>query len=480
LITSCWWRGGFELFTDHRNLTYLYNPEAAGTVMKHTQEKLARWGVILRGFRYRIHHVSGEDNVWADLLSRWGSSHQEVWERDVAAARDYAPVYDAHGNLIQGAAPLQASQLPPVGKLPPLRKGEVDSSGIRVVDTCAATAKGRRTGVQADAASMKPGGGEQLVTELGSAFMASHPIPSEVEAVVHKVNVDSLDVDLFSPNGFLQVVEEAQEPPKRATLVAATTFYDLLPNPVYDVPEAVLVTKETVSARTKGYEGLRVVLPKDGGQPIIWVPPVDALRLRLAVIAHGGPAGHRGSAVAVGVLREDFTWLRMAKDVERFCRKCLHCVPTHGGLRVPRALGTQAHASRPNEMLHFDFLQMETEAEDAEEMKYVLVIKDDFSGFVELVPSKSATAEVVVEALLAWFKRFGVVTKWVSDQGTHFTAAVMRELGKELGVSHHYTVAYSPWANGTVERVNRDLLQVMRALRVERPLVLWKKLLPVV
>jgi hypothetical protein len=34
----------------------------------------------------------------------------------------------------------------------------------------------------------------------------------------------------------------------------------------------------------------------------------------------------------------------------------LHCVATIPGDKVPRSLGTQLHAAKPNEILHFDFL----------------------------------------------------------------------------------------------------------------------------
>jgi hypothetical protein len=143
-------------------------------------------------------------------------------------------------------------------------------------------------------------------------------------------------------------------------------------------------------------------------------------------------------------------------------------------------MATAAHGERPNHMIHFDYLYMGEEMGDDEGAKYVLVLKDDYSGFTELVWSPTATADVVVEHLQAWFKRFGVVLNWVSDQGTHFTAGVMKELAAKLGVNHHYVTAYAPWANGTIERVNRDLLSVMRSLRLERPGVKWRDLLPLV
>jgi hypothetical protein len=62
---------GFELFTDHRNLTYILNPSR--DLNKINSDRLHRWASQLMSFRYIIHHITGELNHWPDLLSRWGS-----------------------------------------------------------------------------------------------------------------------------------------------------------------------------------------------------------------------------------------------------------------------------------------------------------------------------------------------------------------------------------------------------------------------
>ncbi|KAF0721721.1 hypothetical protein Ae201684_018961 [Aphanomyces euteiches] len=66
---------GFNLYTDHRNLKYIFNPTAVvSAVPKYTAAKLERWALLLMGYHYVIHDIPGEANVWADVLSRWGSS----------------------------------------------------------------------------------------------------------------------------------------------------------------------------------------------------------------------------------------------------------------------------------------------------------------------------------------------------------------------------------------------------------------------
>jgi hypothetical protein len=46
----------------------------------------------------------------------------------------------------------------------------------------------------------------------------------------------------------------------------------------------------------------------------------------------------------------------MAKYFKVFVQNCLQCVATFLGDKVPRPLDTQLHETKPNEILHFDFM----------------------------------------------------------------------------------------------------------------------------
>lgn len=92
---------GFHLYTDHSNLVFLYHPERANIRMNKTiYNKILRWGPILSMFQYTIIHIKGEDNCWADLLSRWGSEKSEPTTAQVehlrVAALFHAPVAPQH------------------------------------------------------------------------------------------------------------------------------------------------------------------------------------------------------------------------------------------------------------------------------------------------------------------------------------------------------------------------------------------------
>jgi hypothetical protein len=70
---------GFALHTDHRNLRYIFDPHSvSSSVPKYTADKLHRWALLMMAYKYDIYDISGEDNVWADLLSRRGTSLRTV------------------------------------------------------------------------------------------------------------------------------------------------------------------------------------------------------------------------------------------------------------------------------------------------------------------------------------------------------------------------------------------------------------------
>jgi hypothetical protein len=88
-----------------------------------------------------------------------------------------------------------------------------------------------------------------------------------------------------------------------------------------------------------------------------WTPErAVELQLSFCVESYCCFAGHRAYEATLGAIKEYVKWTTMAKDVKVFVQNYLHCVATIPGDKVPRPLGTQLHATKPNEILHFDFL----------------------------------------------------------------------------------------------------------------------------
>ena len=128
--------------------------------------------------------------------------------------------------------------------------------------------------------------------------------------------------------------------------------------------------------------------------------------------------------------------------------------------------------------LHFDFYHV---GEATNGWKYILLLKNCLTYFVELIGCSSTSTDVAVKALHDWFMRYSLVPLWVSDQPTHFKNKVLDHLRSKFLSTHRFTTAYCAWANGRIERVNRDLGELFRIMLPEYRLpqeswhlILWR------
>ena len=112
--------------------------------------------------------------------------------------------------------------------------------------------------------------------------------------------------------------------------------------------------------------------------------------------------------------------------------------------------------------------------------KYICVIQDYFSKRMELYALSQKTAEAVVNVLFReYIARHGAMERLHSDQGTEFDNELMKELCKMFKVHKTRTTAYAPWSNGMVERSNKTIKAILRALSVHDK-ENWDELLPYV
>ena len=51
-----------------------------------------------------------------------------------------------------------------------------------------------------------------------------------------------------------------------------------------------------------------------------------------------------------------------------------------------------------------------------------------------------------------------------SDRGGEFLAGAFQDVCEKAGIRHHFTAPYSPQQNGVVERKNRTVMEMARAL----------------
>ena len=87
--------------------------------------------------------------------------------------------------------------------------------------------------------------------------------------------------------------------------------------------------------------------------------------------------------------------------------------------------------------------------------RYLLVLVDTFSGWVEAFPTARETAAAVAEVLTAHLiPRFGLPNSLQSDNGPAFISQISQQVAAALGIGWHLHIPYRPQSSGKVERVN--------------------------
>lgn len=129
--------------------------------------------------------------------------------------------------------------------------------------------------------------------------------------------------------------------------------------------------------------------------------------------------------------------------------------------RDPRPFGTAVHGTKENDLLQFDYIEI---APTASGVKYVLILRDDHKNYSLLFLFSDTSAENAARAIIDWTAAFAVPGGLISDGPTHFRNETLRLLSKGLKVKHKFTLPYTPFCNGGVERLGKELIRIFRSI----------------
>ena len=186
-------------------------------------------------------------------------------------------------------------------------------------------------------------------------------------------------------------------------------------------------------------------------------------KLRAAVkTALHDEAGHLGSERTLQTIRERFYWPRMFQEIKAWCEQCERCCLRKTPTTNVRAPLVSIHTSAPMELVCIDYLSLEKSKGGIEN---VLIVTDHFSRYAQAYPTKYQKAGTVARVLWRnFFCRFGFPAKLHADQGRNFESAIVKELCKCTGIVKTHTTPYHPQGNGTTERFNRTLMNMLGTL----------------
>ena len=182
---------------------------------------------------------------------------------------------------------------------------------------------------------------------------------------------------------------------------------------------------------------------------------------------HDTPTGgHLGLRKTLEKVRSRFYWPGQRHDVVNWCKACAECASRKSPTRRRRAPMQSGLVGTPMQRVAMDILGPLPVT--ARENKYVLVVGDYFTKWVEAYPMPNMEAKTVAELFVNHFiARFGVPDVLHTDQGRNFESTLLKETCLLLGVQKTRTSPYHPQSDGLIERFNRTLLNMLSIAAVE-------------
>ena len=210
------------------------------------------------------------------------------------------------------------------------------------------------------------------------------------------------------------------------------------------------------------------IKPKVSGpeQQSAYVPP--SLRRQVISLCHDTvTSGHFYYWKTLHLVKRYFIWPGMRKDIQVYCQGCHTCATKKQAGNPQRAPMKRYDAGLPMEEICIDLKGPYPESERGN--KYVLVVVDSFTKWMEAYPIPNAEAKTVAEKLVMEFiARFGVPFWIKSDQGRQFQSELFEEMCKLLGVEHRTSTAFHPQGNSRVERMVKVVGNLLSAFCVSQ------------
>lgn len=434
----------FKWLTDHKGLTYLLN-------QKNLSGRQARWLEKISSYTFEVVYVPGSENVVADALSRIYSNDSIGTER-ARSEYTYHDVVDddtsTMGNTVE-TTPLLAG-----------------------IEAQIATRRGTRV--------RRP---TQKAAEMLESPTPVRTVTNPSKNIAHRVKSRSMPKDTASPavtteGGNTAITMEdddaATSEPSEGTLlniVSQTQGINLLAElrGKFELDPAF----KSIMERPKDFRNFvveeQLVYLKEAEKKVLCIPKVmiQGRSAREIVISEAhSMLAHLGASKTVDYLRDHAWWRDMVSDVRAFCETCHTCKSSKPSNQKPYGLlNPLSVPSYPWESIGMDFVGPLPESGNRDGLfDSITVVICLLTSMVHLVPSRtnynaSQLAELMFEHV---YKLHGLPKNIISDRDVLFTSIFWKHLHRLIGTKLRLSSAYHPQSDGSTERANRTITQMLR------------------
>ena len=154
-------------------------------------------------------------------------------------------------------------------------------------------------------------------------------------------------------------------------------------------------------------------------------------------------------------------WLSYFVGVKNWCESCEECLSRKGSRSENKApLISIPVQGKPFEKTAIDFLEIKPPTPRGN--RYIMVVQDYFTKWVEGYPMKEIKADKAAQLLVnEWVAHFGCPVSVNSDQRSQFESELFKKMCKILETKKKRTSSYHPQSGGMTECCNRTFLDIL-------------------
>ena len=299
-------------------------------------------------------------------------------------------------------------------------------------------------------------------SNLNGDFLSRYPMSQATSDSVEINAIDSALNILEGTNILDDIRVEQHKDPYLARIIQALTDTPWLPfgdkhGPYILVNNILYRVRHINSYNEQGLLGSKhlLVIPK-------------SLQNQILHWAHDHPtAGHAGRIKTLFRLSSRIYWPSMRRDVFKYIRACPSCQKFKYN-NAPTVSPMQLHTvSQPWHTIGVDI--MGPFPTTPRQKKFLLVIVDYFTSWVEMFALRNTTATDIANILInEVICRYGIPFYILSDNGPQFVSQLFNDVCTSLGIKRKFTANYHPQTNMT-ERVNCTLKAQIAIYTEHRP-----------